>query len=417
MEDSYCVQCKSFKAAVADSDLFRAEVEDSDLHQRLNFPLAPDILELQRSASSGCPMCQLVYHCCIQDVPPSKLSSQPIELWFELFEFGPVVGCKLGESTFSFDLDDSTPEALTFGKQIADLSSSEGVQAIAQRTKQWIENCKMHHDTCNYHQHKAQALPTRIIDVGEDRGKQSPHLLVPDSRFWTVEKQYAALSYAWGPNSHFVKTTASNLDQMKDSLPWDGLPKTIQDAIEFTQKIGIRYLWVDSLCILQSEGPNDESHNVDWSREASRFGQYYQNATLTIAATGAESSDQGLFLERCFHKFELRPCLLRSTSNAARILFVMPTIPEWIRDVSHSPLLERGWAIQERLLSKKIVHFGRNLVLWECLDLQEDEVSPIEESSQYLIYKVTSERFLEAFKGIRGTKTDYINSQWISFVE
>jgi hypothetical protein len=103
---------------------------------------------------------------------------------------------------------------------------------------------------------------------------------------------------------------------MTRCLPWDKLAKTIQDAIIFTRKLSIRYLWVDALCILQSERLDDAQHRADWSYEAARFGQYYENATLTIAATGAMSSSEGLFLRRPALEFDPEPVLFILRSSA-----------------------------------------------------------------------------------------------------
>jgi hypothetical protein len=104
-------------------------------------------------------------------------------------------------------------------------------------------------------QHLTETLPTRVIDVGSKDEGLAPKLLILTHPLRGIN--YVALSYAWGSSYDFAKTTASNLNNITRCLPWDKLAKTIQDAIIFTRKLSIRYLWVNALCILQSKGLDD----------------------------------------------------------------------------------------------------------------------------------------------------------------
>ena len=137
---------------------------------------------------------------------------------------------------------------------------------------------------------------------------------------------------------------------MMTRLPWSKLPRTIQDAIVFTRAMGVKYLWVDALCILQAKGPRDKVHKADWLHEASRFGHYYQNSVLTLAATGASSSDQGLFLPRPGLSAPKEPLIYQeiSSSRSVNEVVIRLMFPSWHKEIKHSPLLQRGWAIQER---------------------------------------------------------------------
>ncbi|KAF4959051.1 hypothetical protein FGADI_1929 [Fusarium gaditjirri] len=229
--------------------------------------------------------------------------------------------------------------------------------------------------------------------------------------------EYLALSYAWGSGHDFAKTTATNLMEMTKHLPWDDLVKTVQDAITFTRKLGYKYLWVDVLCILQSEGPDDQRHKDDWSYEAARFGQYYENATLTIAASGAISSQQGLFLDRPALCFDSKPVTLtiNQISGGTTSLEVQPTSPSWELSIKNVPLLTRGWAIQERVLSKRILHFGGSCLLWECRELQTTEAN--HNSSDPKIYGYRNEEFVYVFKSLGGQQKDELITLWYQFVE
>ncbi|GKU02717.1 tol protein [Fusarium langsethiae] len=149
-----------------------------------------------------------------------------------------------------------------------------------------------------------------MIDVGSTSIGKQPRIYVLNP-LDHEDVEYAALNYALSSDLTFATTTASNIGEMTECLPWGKLAKTLQEVIVFTQKLGIKYLWVVALCILQSEGPDDAFYKADWSYEACRFGQYYENAKLTIAATREVSSDKGLFLPRSALQGNPKPVTFR----------------------------------------------------------------------------------------------------------
>ncbi|KAG8670917.1 hypothetical protein FPOAC1_004152 [Fusarium poae] len=161
---------------------------------------------------------------------------------------------------------------------------------------------------------------------------------------------------------------------MKRQIPWPQLPRTIQDAIELTRHLGVKYLWVDALCILQSEGLDDQKHREDWSCEVVRFGKYYENALLTIAATGGSSSEQGLFFSRPLSQFGPTSITFQTADHS--IYTVRSRVLDWRTETITAPLFKRGWAIQERLLSRRVLHFARNMILWECQECRATELDP-----------------------------------------
>lgn len=246
------------------------------------------------------------------------------------------------------------------------------ITKIASLASEWLQNCRQtHHNCCLYHiKGESKVLPTRLVDVGTDIPGQPPRLFIPLRHLRSLE--YIALSYAWGSIGNFVKTTSSNLEAMTRCLPWPQLPKTIRDAIIVTRGLGIRYLWVDALCILQSEGPDDAKHKEDWSNEAVRFGQYYENALLTIAATGASSSNDGLLFKSPISKFG--PISFTFRPKGAMAYTIRSRVPSWLSETQYAPLSDRGWAVQERLLSRRVLHFAENLILWECHDVRATEL-------------------------------------------
>lgn len=102
--------------------------------------------------------------------------------------------------------------------------------------------------------------------------------------------RYATLSHCWGALP-FVYLTAANLADFRKEIPADALTKTVFEAIYVTKYLGIPYLWVDSLCIIQSD-------TEDWLRESERLSDVYGGAFLNIVATSAKDGSVGCFFDR-----------------------------------------------------------------------------------------------------------------------
>ncbi|KAL9115202.1 MAG: hypothetical protein Q9227_000996 [Pyrenula ochraceoflavens] len=423
---------------------------------RFGHTLAPNLLFLEKSASNGCSLCQLVYQSCIYEGYTGQISwiIKPIILYLWAYNLNDD-----SENSDSDNGDDDHPSWrlwVLFGDDIAfslwvmnapskppawcdpdycgSISnlrlthsseanySNEGVEAIITLAKTWALNCRLHHTKCTGSgnisgQCEGNILPTRLIDVGSEGDEISPKLVITDQNS-VLGAEYVALSYAWGSETSYTKTMASNLQVMTESLGWSGLPRTIQDAIIFTRKFGVKYLWVDALCILQSEGYDDALQQADWHREADRFGQYYQNAIMTISATGAKGSDEGLFLDRPGLRLDPQPLSLRrrTPSGNVRETILYPHVPLWKSEIGMSPLLERGWAMQERVLSRRILHFATNCVLWECQECLATEMNPAGALPTAKFAKKAGEEFIFEYRALDIWPEDDIEDSWYAFI-
>ncbi|CAF9915024.1 hypothetical protein IMSHALPRED_002313 [Imshaugia aleurites] len=179
--------------------------------------------------------------------------------------------------------------------------------------------------------------------------------------------QYVALSHCWGGLLPLVLTT-HNIDTLKDAINLSQLPKTFQDAIALTRFMQVRYLWIDSLCIIQ------DSH-TDWEFEASTMKDVYKHAVFTIAATGARNSGDGLYFDRdvdLVGAVTLPVCW----QGLPRGIYSICEDRLWLDNVTDAPLNQRAWVIQERLLSCRTLHLGRDQIAWECQTLQACETFP-----------------------------------------
>jgi len=234
--------------------------------------------------------------------------------------------------------------------------------------RRWISNCFSKHGQCTpiseLHQRK---LPRRLLEIYEGDRIRIRTL----ERASNHEIEYLALSHCWGSGPK-LKLRSDTEALLREGVEISQLSKTFQDAILVTKKFwdefGIRYLWIDSLCILQDS-------DSDWRNESAIMGEIYQNAFCTLAATAAEDGSRGLFFDR--DPQTVLPCLIPvvPSNQPKRVLRCMDT-DDWIQNVNHAPLNSRSWVLQERLLSPRVLHFAANQLYWECSGQEACESFP-----------------------------------------
>lgn len=150
---------------------------------------------------------------------------------------------------------------------------------------------------------------------------------------------------------------------MTRGIPLSSFPATIRDAVVITRRLGIRYLWVDALCIRQDS-------RDDWLRECARMRDVYKGATVTLVAADASSVDTGIFSMRT-SKLKLCP-LPWNVSNdggqtwSGRERRVFLRASTWNRETGPWPIQQRGWTLQEDLLSPRTLAYSKRRMVWEC---------------------------------------------------
>jgi hypothetical protein len=217
-----------------------------------------------------------------------------------------------------------------------------------------MRKCSKKHRECFEH---PTELPTRVIDVRTAQLK----LLDPSPN---GSHQYAALSHCWGACRDFL-TTRENLQDRTYGFKLTDLPATFRDAVTTTQILGIPYLWIDSVCILQ--GDKD-----DWEIEGSKMADVYSNATLCIAAADANDDAEGFLRPRLeISALAVDMVFTLPTSNGtqtkARIYTQLPLKRPGLHE-QYPALHNRAWCLQERYLSPRILFFDRDNMHWECLE-------------------------------------------------
>jgi hypothetical protein len=181
--------------------------------------------------------------------------------------------------------------------------------------------------------------------------------------------EYATLSYCWGRQA-FTKLLRSNIDSMTTTgMPVRDLPATFQDAITVTTRLGLEYIWIDALCIIQLDAE-------DWSLHSVTMAKVYSYSTITLAAAASSDAHGGLFRERNPTAINGAKINLKWPSHEFEgEFYVVPTDP-WEKAVAKSPLLKRAWVFQERLLSRGTVYFAHDMLYWECGELYASELYP-----------------------------------------
>ncbi|KAF5968274.1 hypothetical protein FCOIX_11522 [Fusarium coicis] len=270
--------------------------------------------------------------------------------------------------------------------------------------RKWLSTCMASHGGCRASQYMTDksaqeitALPTRVIDIGDLKEHRSkPRLFISHK----ASGQYIALSHRWS-KSTATKLKGENLSEYQKEIPVNDMPSTFHDTIEVTRQLGFRYLWIDSLCIIQ----DDES---DWSQESRKMGTIFEEASCTIAAVDSVDDvgvDHGLFLPRDTDPLSFKltiPYKKEPLGNLSQRVFKINTAvyvwkTRWLREIPtmescdkntitirprilsswrripRSSWHKRGWVLQERLLSRRLIYYTKDKLSWSCLTESGEE--------------------------------------------
>lgn len=187
--------------------------------------------------------------------------------------------------------------------------------------------------------------------------------------------RYVALSYCWGPAQwNVLTTTESNYAQHCRDIPIDQAAKTLRDAMLVTRQLGLQYLWIDALCIIQDS-------DADKDLQISRMRAIFEDAFITIVAAAGENASCG-FLD------------MPTSAQQKPIAFKLPYRPTFgdIREegtlyareaetqlsMKDEPINLRAWTLEERLLSRRKIIYFEDRVAWECLDVSLADSREIE---------------------------------------
>lgn len=236
------------------------------------------------------------------------------------------------------------------------LDPNLGSEANFEIARSWIQSCSSTHYECPVVEDRP--LPTRVIHVGSDI--HEPYLLTT----YGMKGKYIALSHCWGGkiSGGLNKTTAK---RFKPRIAMDSLPPNFRDAILITRGLGFEFLWIDCLCIIQNS-------TEDWEVESKHMGNVYRDATLTIAAAAASKSTDGIlntFSDYDLSGISISMKLSKDSGPEDHIDLVLRDNNREQLDhlLQNGPLADRGWTLQEEILSARTLYYGRMQIYWQCL--------------------------------------------------
>jgi len=183
-----------------------------------------------------------------------------------------------------------------------------------------------------------------------------------------MKGHYVTLSYAWG-GEQVQKTLKSRLHSyIHDGLPKD-LPQTIADAITATHKLGLRWLWIDAMCIIQ-DSPEDKL------RELADMGHIYQDSYVTLSILSSFRADQGFLQDAGDHPVLPFHCA-DGTVGSMKLRFHIERpergrLGRYQTVAVYDPLRHRAWCFQETTLSARRVVFRPPGVMYACRGYEQD---------------------------------------------
>ncbi|KAI0448585.1 heterokaryon incompatibility protein-domain-containing protein [Xylaria acuta] len=228
---------------------------------------------------------------------------------------------------------------------------------------------------------RSKFIPTRLVQVDCD----PPRLVEMNGPTIDLDSvKYAALSYCWGSgNEAMLQLTTENLSLANRLSGILGVETTsvLRDAITICKALSITFLWIDALCIVQDDPE-------DWQRESSLMGQIYSNAYLTICALLSNSCTEGFLDRKMALTVPFRSHVVSGIQSTFYLTHVThPTYVTHDLDIPSRHILSdmysslwstRGWVLQERVMSARMLMFGHSRSHFFCghkLQTQDEETS------------------------------------------
>ncbi|KAF2996915.1 hypothetical protein E8E13_005939 [Curvularia kusanoi] len=150
------------------------------------------------------------------------------------------------------------------------------------------------------------------------------------------------------------------------NIDFTSLPKNFQDAVTVTRGLGVKYLWIDALCIVQDDMD-------DWEKESGKMTSVYHNAHLVLGADMSEDAHGG-FLEREGNPYAGKEAPIAMIDSTRATIHARWHRLHWnpcailgdFPKKEPEPLSKRAWTLQEQMLASRMVHFAREELIWEC---------------------------------------------------
>ena len=239
-------------------------------------------------------------------------------------------------------------------------TTSIGDARVLDLGRRWFRHCVQNHPGCGYNQQ--DYLPTRLVDMSPGLGNGLIRIIKPTSK---IPGGYVTLSHRW--SSTTPKLTEDLANVYSCSLSLTKLPGLFKDVVEVARIHNVRYLWVDSLCIVQ-----DDKHDV--GHEMTKMDDIYSHAECNIMALVAQ--EEALFSSRDPSRVDWQPNIMQMPGTSAFLYVMVRNRSPWQKTVERAPLAGRAWVLQERYLARRKLYFGKDQICWECRESRCSESFP-----------------------------------------
>jgi hypothetical protein len=256
-------------------------------------------------------------------------------------------------------------EASTMQPEIlgSDSSSTSSSKSIGKAEK-WLGTCLSSHSSCFKPSNDSHRLPIRLLEIDPDCSSKVDSIRLREDIY---ASRYLTLSHCWGSGGQNVlRLLQDNIEDFKQMIPIAALSKTFRDAVSCVQRLNVRYLWIDSLCIIQDS-------KEDWLRQSSLMSEIYSRSLLNLAATSSSNGEGGLF--RLRDPATINCCYIEPQIPNHEIQSYFCVHPRsWKWSVRDSILSTRAWVFQEMALAPRTLHFTSDQIFWHCNELRASEI-------------------------------------------
>ncbi|KAF2179059.1 HET-domain-containing protein [Zopfia rhizophila CBS 207.26] len=221
-----------------------------------------------------------------------------------------------------------------------------------------MDECFTSHEGCRIR--TPTELPTRLIELSPLDEPEAARLRHSQGETGS----YCALSYCWGGFQPFA-TTIKRYNSYLQCVPFSNMPKTIRDAFQVARHMGMRYIWIDSLCILQDD-------HDDVQREIAKMLSIYTGSQFTISVASASNCNQGFLGKQCDTADGLFRLRIRIDQETLGWALISEASRHWPTIAGHlQPINERAWTFQESLLTRRLFIFTKTTMLWRCIEVKQ----------------------------------------------
>lgn len=276
-------------------------------------------------------------------------------------------------------------------------------------SKFWFDRCSGEHQCAE--SRNARFIPSRLLKISHDE----LHLACAPEYPFPAKIEYGTISHRW--NAKTVRLlqeseetpTEQDLIKYKSGHPLSELPDDFQKAIVIARFLGIEFLWIDSLCIVQNS-------KEDWARESMLMQDIYRNSICNIVIQPSPEPSTGSSTLDRFHQAKVKEVervdlkWKQPWFRRVRVPYTIQRNDFWESSIHRTELSARGWIFQELMLSPRILHVYEDQLFWECPEMSACEWHPSGDSSFQGLR--TKKEFNELIGGIRWGRCAGDDSQW-----